>query len=323
MLSWDIIFWKDEDAVDYVPSVWASSTGTEYKFPVGPKMTEMKKRQLVLECRDLEDGEYFYYSATCKKKGIQSLERAKMFAQQATYTSTIETETSSDSELEQPIRKKFKKRSYVPMPTHEEQNEIFSDNENEVVWVRPIISSLRASTPEQMPSLTQTNTTNEHASTSECHYTMLQPASTFSVTPNFMDTVLNHYGEFVFHVKNLEKRLNSIEVLLQAQEQSTTSRENVVERNEVLNLLPLTSVAEITLFEEELKNVAKKKALVQVLYLVGGETPHKSIYLQMAKLLSPEVATHYSSLGKKKNYHFALWRCLTLLLKPPEDDIIM
>ncbi|KAF5300996.1 hypothetical protein FQR65_LT08979 [Abscondita terminalis] len=55
--------------------------------------------------------------------------------------------------------------------------------------------------------------------------------------------------------------------------------------------------------------------LVEILYLTGGQTPHKSIYFQMGKLLTNELALQYSGIGKKGKLPFCqlnLYRAVIL-----------
>lgn len=74
---WDIVFWTNEDAADYVPSVWAHSDCTQYKYACGPRMTQQKIRQLILECVDLDHQQFQWFPATVKRIKIKSLEKVR------------------------------------------------------------------------------------------------------------------------------------------------------------------------------------------------------------------------------------------------------
>lgn len=90
-LSWDIVFWLNEDATDFVPSSWANTSKTKYKFPIGPRMTEAKKRKLIYTCASLNKGEYTWYNAKCKKTGITDIPKAKVLCEMSKATSNLES----------------------------------------------------------------------------------------------------------------------------------------------------------------------------------------------------------------------------------------
>ncbi|KAK4882647.1 hypothetical protein RN001_005966 [Aquatica leii] len=50
---WDIIIWCDEDAIDFVPSVWASSDYKQYKYPIG--LNQNKIREIIYELDTTEE----------------------------------------------------------------------------------------------------------------------------------------------------------------------------------------------------------------------------------------------------------------------------
>ncbi|KAJ8912218.1 hypothetical protein NQ315_009042 [Exocentrus adspersus] len=50
---WDIIIWDKEEAVDYVPSVWANFDKKSYKYPSGLPVHKVK--QLIHEATDIEN----------------------------------------------------------------------------------------------------------------------------------------------------------------------------------------------------------------------------------------------------------------------------
>jgi hypothetical protein len=71
---WDLVVWVNEDAIDYVPSVWKHEEKNLYKYPRG--LSETKLRQYVYDCKDVKEC-YRWCAATIKKRGIKSLQKAK------------------------------------------------------------------------------------------------------------------------------------------------------------------------------------------------------------------------------------------------------
>lgn len=70
MPSWDIIVWAKENAIDYVPSIWANETKTLYKYPCGTSDT--RKRQIIYDCIDLVDN-FTWCDAIVKKKNKKQI----------------------------------------------------------------------------------------------------------------------------------------------------------------------------------------------------------------------------------------------------------
>lgn len=100
--SWDVVFWYNEDATDFVPSSWANASKTMYKFPMGPRMTETRKRKMIYTCASLEEGEYTWFNATCKKSGITDIAKAKMLCELSKATSNLESaeDTSQSTDID-------------------------------------------------------------------------------------------------------------------------------------------------------------------------------------------------------------------------------
>ncbi|KAF5277325.1 hypothetical protein FQR65_LT16015 [Abscondita terminalis] len=123
--KWDIIYWwSDEsqnyDTADYIPSIWANSDKSQYKFPAGQKMTDNKKRHLIHNCSELGEGEFIWCKATCKKSNLQDLKEAQSVLRKAQYTSNLDTDISSseeDVEARKPSAKRLKTSKSYKRPT--------------------------------------------------------------------------------------------------------------------------------------------------------------------------------------------------------------
>ncbi|KAF5297564.1 hypothetical protein FQR65_LT09995 [Abscondita terminalis] len=92
-MAWDIVFWAGKSTADYIPTNWGNANKTSYKFPSGPKMTEQRKRRLILTCQDLNVGEFNWVPATCKWENITILNKARKL----TETSNLETDESQEN----------------------------------------------------------------------------------------------------------------------------------------------------------------------------------------------------------------------------------
>ncbi|KAK4882215.1 hypothetical protein RN001_005534 [Aquatica leii] len=101
---WDIIIWCDEDAIDFVPSVWASSDYKQYKYPIG--LNQNKIREIIYECKDIVEN-YRWCQAKVKKTNIKSLQRAKDLCSKGLYTSNLDT--SDDEGCNTSVRKKTRR----------------------------------------------------------------------------------------------------------------------------------------------------------------------------------------------------------------------
>ncbi|KAB0790629.1 hypothetical protein PPYR_14931 [Photinus pyralis] len=100
---WDIIIWKNENAIDFVPCNWANENNTMYKYPLG--MSETKVRETIYECKELCEN-YKWCDVELRKQCIKSLQRAKELCDKGQYTSNLET---SDDENEDTKRKRTKR----------------------------------------------------------------------------------------------------------------------------------------------------------------------------------------------------------------------
>ncbi|KAK4874285.1 hypothetical protein RN001_013645 [Aquatica leii] len=95
---WDIVFWKDDNSVNFVPSCWGNPINTLYKFPTSKN--EKLVRKLIHDCEDLEH-DYEWHAAEAKKVGIPTLKDAQELCKKGQYTSAIE---SDDNTIQQKTR---------------------------------------------------------------------------------------------------------------------------------------------------------------------------------------------------------------------------
>lgn len=139
-MTWDVIVWVKENAVDFVPSIWRNGNQSQYKFP--QKLSDQKIRTVIYQCEDIKD--FTWHDAIVKKKNIASLIEAKAICEE--YKSF--TEKSSLSE-EKVIRKRKRAESS-------------SDDENQT-WRRKNFA---------IPNLNEKETRREHSSV-ECMFDIL------------------------------------------------------------------------------------------------------------------------------------------------------
>ncbi|KAI4454249.1 hypothetical protein MML48_4g00006902 [Holotrichia oblita] len=108
-MSWDIIVWEKENAIDYVPSVWGNLKNTMYKYPLG--MSQQKTRQIIYDCKDISSN-YKWYGAKVKRYGIKSLKKAQELCSRGEYSSMSEN-TDDDDDDEEMSPHGQKKRSSI------------------------------------------------------------------------------------------------------------------------------------------------------------------------------------------------------------------
>lgn len=104
-MSWDIIIWKTENCIDYVPSVWSNVDNTLYKYPTN--RSETKIRQAIYECEDISHN-YKWCEAIAKKRGITNLRKARELCMKGQYSSHISDNTEEEQIL--PSKRKIFKR---------------------------------------------------------------------------------------------------------------------------------------------------------------------------------------------------------------------
>ena len=93
---WDVIIWATENAIDFVPSSWASEDRSLYKYP--SEMSQQKLRQVIYESQNIE-ANYKWYPAEVKVKDVKVLKRAQQLCEMGQYTSNIENTSDSDEEM--------------------------------------------------------------------------------------------------------------------------------------------------------------------------------------------------------------------------------
>ncbi|KAF5276722.1 hypothetical protein FQR65_LT03947 [Abscondita terminalis] len=116
------------------------------------------------------------------------------------------------------------------------------------------------------------------------------------------ELILTKLLEMQYEIKSLLKKVSSVEILLNNFLVNTNC--SVTEQDSVLSMLPLSTENEINCFHLELSDKNKFKQLIQLLYLVGGDTVQKVVFQQMSKILTNEVAIKYSGQGKKHKLPF-------------------
>lgn len=85
-MSWDIIFWAEERAVDYVPSSWANEDRSMYKWPNNTKGI----KHLIDKGEDIKNN-YMWHRATFKRR-LDSLKEAKHYSKLGEMESNIDTD---------------------------------------------------------------------------------------------------------------------------------------------------------------------------------------------------------------------------------------
>ncbi|CAH0547081.1 unnamed protein product [Brassicogethes aeneus] len=79
--------------------------------------------------------------------------------------------------------------------------------------------------------------------------------------------------------------------------------------------LPIETQASLDQLELHLKEEKNSEMLGHRLYLCGGDTVHKAVFLILKKLLSREVAVLYSGSGKKGKLSFQKLFCYLAVIK--------
>ncbi|XP_030764845.1 uncharacterized protein LOC115889070 [Sitophilus oryzae] len=94
MMSWDLVFWANKEAVDYIPSSWALDEVT-YKWPLG--VSQEVRQGLIDTCDPLKNIKYRTSRGIARKKGITDLQNAKTLCERALYTSSVDTTTDAET----------------------------------------------------------------------------------------------------------------------------------------------------------------------------------------------------------------------------------
>lgn len=90
---WDLVFWKNDNTVNYVPSCWGNSSKTLYKFP---KYTnENLVRKYIYDCKDLFS-DFDWHPAEAKKIGIKTLAEARKLCLKGQYTSGLDSDDNDE-----------------------------------------------------------------------------------------------------------------------------------------------------------------------------------------------------------------------------------
>ncbi|XP_046141631.1 uncharacterized protein LOC123987775 [Osmia bicornis bicornis] len=133
------------------------------------------------------------------------------------------------------------------------------------------------------------------------------------------------YVELKYDIKQIFNKLESIERLLN-NVAVTGSNSGIVDgEKSFLDQLPLASVTEMNNFDTMISESSEKfNLLVQLLYLVGGDTNKKIIYNMLHKLMTNEAATFYSGQGRKKKLsfiHLKLYDAVTVATRRRQASI--
>ncbi|CAG9764342.1 unnamed protein product [Ceutorhynchus assimilis] len=107
--------------------------------------------------------------------------------------------------------------------------------------------------------------------------------------------------EIKYEVQETKKILERVETLLANKAIANIPNENV---NKYMEKIPCKTKTDVDRLDSEIRVNDNFKYLVKILYLLGGSSPRKSVYLMMGKILDKPLALEYSGQGKKKKIPF-------------------
>ncbi|KAI4470306.1 hypothetical protein MML48_1g14619 [Holotrichia oblita] len=309
-MSWDIIVWEKENAIDYVPSVWGNLKNTMYKYPLG--MSQQKTRQII----------YDYIQPRPKKKRSSIIENTEFKIPEVPkirhYARHIDIQDDPNSEgnrhelLAETNRNNAsllmeqntdKKRYNLPVSNNEDEINVTeasavasSAEEYEHVYSEGTMYStmFEIFLFDKNIFLAALSVTSSPAST-------LTNYSNLSSSSDILNEILKNQVEIKYTLKDLSKRLDQVDNFIKYTSKIDTS---ILEESPLLNKLPCETIADVNVLENFVADNQNFDQLVNFLYLLGGESDSKTIYYIMKKLLTNEVALQYSGIGKKRKLPF-------------------
>jgi hypothetical protein len=220
---WDLVVWVNEDAIDYVPSVWKHEEKNLYKYPRG--LSETKLRQYVYDCKDVKEN-YRWCAATIKKRGIKSLQKAKSLCDQGRYTTNLEESESEEGELTGKRVTKPTKR-FLDSDS-EEEHDVSKKKKTRQTDIGDSGGSKEQPILDKqffVPELSNSSKVVERSkSPNVSAVSNISSASTLTVSSRSSSSYQDLFGErVVFELQQIGKRLNTMENILLHKSSETVS----------------------------------------------------------------------------------------------------
>ncbi|KYB24654.1 hypothetical protein TcasGA2_TC031713 [Tribolium castaneum] len=292
MLSWDIIVWTSENAIDFVPSIWKNEDGTAYKYSCG--MSDHTKRQFIYECKDLTKN-YIWCNAKIKKTQISILKKAKNLCRKGEEN----LESSDEDEDNCTVRKRKPNKRFIEDSSSNDADLPSKKTVTEIMKIFPLHKEKKFQVPcsnKIAPRpISQSSVFNDSRST------LTMTSTSTMVSPNIIDHTNDirseesmgadkRFTKILYFMEEVNKKLNNLENIVLGQASCGTSTFN--NNNNSVN--PFSLPNDIKLFNE----------LVHGLFLLGGEDSHKAVFAMLNKLITKDLALKYSGCGKKKKLAF-------------------
>ncbi|CAL1671749.1 unnamed protein product [Lasius platythorax] len=268
-MEWIIVKFLDEDEVEAVPLKWITA---DRKYCYFPSLKENIK-QAIKDCLDIKPNWQKYKIDIISRKSYTKFATATAKASKACFVSDLsEYENENLSTKRQSIKNTF--YGYTDTESSETERETSSPHE---IPVHPDINNFNEIDIATCPIIIE----------GQLEQQMLR----YLISNN---KILKELREEIYQ---FQEKLNDII--------NQISNTDTIIDNKIMEKLPLSTLEELDIYENELRNENSIKKLATGLARLGGSNYKECTRRIMSKVMTDELESHFSYKGHKSKKNFS------------------